>query len=184
MRSRIGVAIAIVVLAFGAAYFASPFWAAHRFRAAAVAGDTDGLEATVDFPAVRESLKAQLNVALTEKLRNDPEMRNNPFAGLGMMLLPTIVDRAVGGFVTPDGIAAIARNGRLERRGASGDTPARADIDYDYAYRGTDRFAVTVTAKNSGPGRGPTFVFERRGLFGWKLVRMEVPPEALSDRAV
>ena len=56
-----------------AAYLASPFLAVRQFRNAALAADVDGLDATVDFPAVRESLKSQITVALTAKMANDPE---------------------------------------------------------------------------------------------------------------
>jgi hypothetical protein len=140
------------------------------------------LDAAVDFPAVRESLKGQLTTALTQKMNNDPEMKANPFAGLGMILMPTIVGRMIDGMVTPDGLAAMARRGKVEAAKAGGQAKASVDpdVDYSYDYRGLDRFAVTVASKQTKAGEAPRFVFERRGLFSWKMIRLEIP-DAIFD---
>lgn len=179
MNKRVLATIAVVATLFGTAYLASPFWAAHRFRQAAIAADIDRLDAAVDFPAVRESLKSQMTVAITAKMASDPEMRSNPFAGLGMALMPTIVGRMVDGFVTPEGISALMKRGRLDTAASAKPAP---DIDYGYAYHGLDRFAVTVRAPEMMPDDAPKFVFERRGLFSWKMIRLELPRAALDGR--
>jgi hypothetical protein len=66
MSKKVWGAVAAVVILFGAAYLGSPFWAARQFRNAALSADVDRLDAAVDFPAVRESLKSQLSVAYRE----------------------------------------------------------------------------------------------------------------------
>ncbi|MEG3086859.1 DUF2939 domain-containing protein [Sphingomonas sp. PB4P5] len=177
MSKRVWAAVAAVVILFGAAYFGSPFWAARQFRDAALSADVDRLDAAVDFPAVRESLKSQLTVALTEKMQNDPEMRSNPFAGLGMMMMPAIVGKMVDSFVTPDGLSAMMKRGRVDT--SQPDAQAKSDIAYDYDYRTLDRFAVTVRAPETKAAEAPKFVFERRGLFSWKMIRLEVPTDLL-----
>ena len=177
-RKSLAVITAVLVL-FGAAYLGSPFWAVRQFRAAAISADVDRLDAAVDFPAVRESLKSQMTVAMTAKMTSDPEMRDNPFAGLGMALMPAIVAKMVDGFVTPAGISALMKRGRLEKPGAS--QPVK-DIDYDYAYHGLDRFAVTARAPEAKADEAPRFVFERRGLFSWKLIRLDIPQAAFDGR--
>ncbi|PAX06373.1 hypothetical protein CKY28_17370 [Sphingomonas lenta] len=100
MRRKIWAALMAIVVLFAVAYVASPFWAARQFREAALSADVDRLKAAVDFPAVRESLKSQLSVAMTAKFENDPAMRKNPFAGFGMTLMPTVVGKLVDG-LTP-----------------------------------------------------------------------------------
>lgn len=168
------VAAAAVLALFAASYFGSPYWAARELRSAAMSGDVDRIEAAVDFPAVRESLRGQLTVALTEKMNNAPELKDNPFAGLGMMLMPTIVQKAVESYVTPDGIAAIVQRGEVKKDGAP--SPS---LTYDYDWRGLDRFAVTIRPEKVAADRAPVIVFERRGTFTWKMIRLQLPKDVL-----
>lgn len=176
-KKLVAAAVAALVLIAGA-YFGSPYWAARQFREAAVSGDIDRLEAAVDFPAVRESLKAQLTVILTEKMNSDPEMKSNPFAGLAMMMMPTMINGAIDSFVTPDGISAMMKKGKVERnRHAAVGAQVDANLSYSYDYRGTDRFAVTPKSPTTPAEEAPSFVFERRGWFSWKVIRLEIPAD-------
>ncbi|WP_165926974.1 DUF2939 domain-containing protein [Sphingomonas sp. BK235] len=168
-------AIAMVALFIGA-YFGSPYWAARQLYAAAGSGDVDRIEAAVDFPAVRESLKGQLTVALTEKF--DEDQSDDPFKGIGTLLMPTIVQRAVDAFVTPDGIAAIVKRGQLEKSQDKGPKP---DLSYDYEWRSLDRFGITIHAKDVPAARAPMIVLERRGLFTWKMIRLQVPKDMIKN---
>lgn len=177
MRKTWIVATGVVVALFALAYIGSPYLAARDFVAAAKAGETAKLEAAVDFPAVRASLKPQLRAAMAARLRNDPAMRGNPFAGLGGMLMPSLLDRIVDSVVTADGVAALARAGKVVR---PGDTQAAAESSqHDLHFLSLDRFEVTVRRKDMG-GDPTNLVFERRGLFGWKLVRIDLPQDALT----
>ena len=179
-KKAIGITAAIIAVCV-AAYLASPFLAVHRFRNAALAADVDELDATVDFPAVRESLKSQFTVALTAKMANDPDMKSNPFAGLGAMFMPTIIGKMVDGFVTPEGISALVKQGRIKSNKADPQTTPSPDIHYSYAYRNLDRFAVTIEVPNTTTKDVPSLVFERRGLFSWKMIRLEIPENAFVD---
>jgi hypothetical protein len=81
----------VVALLLIALYFASPILALHSLTQAAKAGDKVALAQKVDFPAVRESLKAQLKTAMTRKFEEDPELRDNPFAAFGQLLMASVV---------------------------------------------------------------------------------------------
>lgn len=164
----IGVA---VLLAVAGIYVGSPYYAVHSLRNAALKADTDKLETSVDFPAVRESLKSQLSAAMIAKFQNDPEMKSNPFAGLGMMMLPTIVDRMVEAYVTADGIAAMMRGRSPTDKSELQQNP---DIESQTEYVGMDRFRVR-TRNTKLNEDGPSFVFERRGFASWKMIKLEIP---------
>ena len=181
MNKRAMGIIAAIIAVCVAAYLASPFLAVRQFRNAALAADVDGLDATVDFPAVRESLKSQFTVALTAKMANDPKMKSNPFAGLGAMLMPTIIGKMVDGFVTPEGISGLVKQGRVKSDKTDPQTTPNPDIHYSYAYRNLDRFAVTIEAPNATKEDAPSLVFERRGLFSWKMIRLEIPENAFAN---
>ncbi|MBP7704490.1 MAG: DUF2939 domain-containing protein [Caulobacter sp.] len=183
----IGLAVAVAVLVAGL-YAASPFWAMNRLRAAIEAGDRDRLEELVDFPSVRENLKADLNAAMMARIRNAPDLRDNPFAGLGMVLVPAIVDRLVDAMITPAGLAQLSEGEsptpggqRSESAKAPESKPAerKEEPKLAYGYRDLNRFQVVQTVD-----RGElTWVFRRRGLFSWQLVRLELP-KALLDEPV
>lgn len=178
MNKKVWLAAIAMVGLFAAIYLGSPFWAVYQFKDAGLTADVDKLDEAVDFPAVRESLKSQLTVAMTTKMQSDPQMRSNPFAGLGMLMMPAIIDKMVDGFVTPDGISALLKHGRVEKAETSaGNSP---NVSYGYDYRNLDRFAVTVKGPDVRDDAAPKFVFERRGLFSWKMIRIEIPQEVFS----
>ena len=169
----IGTALALVALAYGA----SPYVAVRGFVAAAKAGDAQKLGASVDFPAVRADLKPQLTQAVTTRMERDPQMRGNPLAGLGMILMPTILDRMIDSVVTPDGIAALVRAGKVGHSGAAAASSQR--VDYDYQYVALDRFRVTLRRKGAADDSA-SLIFARRGLFSWRLVRIALPQSTLT----
>lgn len=190
MKRKAWLALAVIVLVLAAAaYLASPLVAFRAMSVAAEAGDRDGLARTVDFPAVRADLKEQLNARLMGALRQDRSLSDGPFGALGALLGPAIVEQVVNAAVTPDGVAAIVRSGRapLSEIGPGATAPpppvepvtvAAADKSKRstrFAYTDLNHFrARTVTADN--PDQPLGWVLERRGLFGWKLVRIELPP--------
>lgn len=182
----VGAAVAAASLAL-AAYFGSPLLAANALRNAAVAGDVDKLQRLVDFPAVRESLKGQLNALIVQSLQSDPEMRDNPFAGFAAVLAPAIVNQAVDGYVTAEGLGAMMRAQKPTVSVSPGDGPsaspsaaARADppvaptAKFEHRYRDLDTYEIrSLSATN--PAEHFSFILHRHGLFGWKLARIELP---------
>lgn len=169
----IGAAVALFVLAYGA----SPYLAVRGFVAAAKQGDAEKLRDSVDFPAVRADLKPQLAAAVTTRMERDPAMRGNPLAGLGAMLMPSILDRMIDSVVTPEGIAALVRAGKVGHV-ETGSAPPRR-VDYGFHYAALNRFDVTL--RRQGATDDPVnLVFERRGLFAWKLIRIALPQSSLT----
>lgn len=178
VSAGVGVLLALLV----AGYFASPILALNSLTAAAKAGDRDKLEQGVDFPAVRQSLKAQLNEAMTRTIEDDPKLRDNPFAAFGQILLHGVVDKAVDAYATPDSIAnMVAANRAPSKITLSQDEPvqppkprAKSETEIHYAYQDLDHFRATYRGKNDDGGT-LGLVLKRHGIFGWKLVRIELP---------
>lgn len=163
-------AVSLIAVGLGGMFFGSPYLAARNLQQSALSGDKDALEQVVDFPSVRESLKSQMNAAIMTKLQNDPEMANNPFAGLAMMLAPAILERAVEAYVTPDGIAAIVAG----QKPNGGPVEPNPNVDFESQWINVDRFRVIAREKNSDKAM-PSFLFERQGFATWKLVKIEFP---------
>ncbi len=183
----LGVLAGAIIIFIGGAYLASPYFAAKALADAAQAGDKGKLDAMVDFPSVRDGLKSQFNAALTANMQNDPDMKDNPFAGLGMMMVPAIADRMVDAVVTPEGIARMAKARRSETT-TTEPTPAPTsstkddDTVHSYKYVTLDRFRASAAAK-SNLKQHVDFVFERRNLFTWKLVKIDMSDALLNTNA-
>ncbi|WP_066805589.1 DUF2939 domain-containing protein [Sphingomonas asaccharolytica] len=172
----IGAAFALFALAYGA----SPYVAVRGFVAAAKQGDAEKLRGSVDFPAVRADLKPQLAAAVTTRMERDPAMQGNPLAGLGKILMPSILDRMIDSVVTPEGIAALVRAGKVGHADTESVAPRR--VDYGFHYVTLNRFDVTLRRRRA-VGDPVNLVFERRGLFAWKLVRIALPQSSLTGPA-
>jgi hypothetical protein len=178
LKKWVALAAAVLLLA-GGLYFGSAYLAARNLKEAALSADADKLDAAVDFPSVRESLKSQMSTALMKKMNDDPQMKDNPFAGLGMMMMPAIVDRAVDTFVTSDGLAALVR-GTKPAEAKDAPRTENPDVQYDYQWVSADRFRVKLTnVKKHEPG--PSLVFDRRGFATWKLIKVELPDGIFED---
>lgn len=177
MNRRFGLVAGLTVVLLGSLYIGSPYYAANALKEAAIAGDVDTLDQGIDFPAVRESLKAEMTAALMAELQADPKMKDNPFAGFGAMMMPVIVDKAVGSFVTPEAIAKLAKGGKP---GQDSDFDKPGTVDYKTEYSSLSRFRVHTVNPETGQS-GPTFLFERQGLIDWKVIKIELPEGFLSN---
>ncbi|HWT53046.1 MAG TPA: DUF2939 domain-containing protein [Caulobacter sp.] len=187
-RILIGAGVGVLLALLVAGYFASPILALHGLTAAAKAGDRSRLEQAVDFPAVRESLKTQLNAAMTRKFEEDPKLRDNPFAAFGQLLLGSVVDKAIDAYATPDAIASmVATNEPPKTISTAPDRPvveptkpkAKSETEVRYGYQDLNHFRATYRDRKHGDDEPFALILERRGVFSWKLVRIELPGLAL-----
>lgn len=177
MKKWVGL-IAVAILVVGGYFIASPYLAASALKTAAIEGDGDSLETSVDFPAVRESLKSQMTIALNEKMQNDPEMSANPFSGLAMLMVPKIVDQAIDVYVTPEGLAQLAQGKKPKADNAPASDGTSTEFEYEWV--SIDRFRVTPKTVD-GESTPPSLLFERRGFSDWKLIRLELPDDMFDE---
>jgi hypothetical protein len=178
-RSWILVGVAATVVIGTLAYGLSPFLAFSRLKDAAKSGNRDRLEDLVDFPTVRENLKSELAAGLMKSITASPEARGNPFAGVGALLIPTITDRMVDSIITPDGIALVLSRGKVSRPSEepSAKSPATKDssnIEAVLSYRTLNRFHADLRRRDQ-PETTLALTLERRGWFGWRLIRIDIP---------
>ena len=88
---------AVLLLVYGA----SPYFSFWRFTNAIRSHDATAINARVDFPAVRASLKKQLVARFANRASSQKRWSN---------LGPTLIDAIIDAYVTPDGIAALLSN--------------------------------------------------------------------------
>jgi hypothetical protein len=175
MRNVI-LAVALVLLVAGAWFAGSPYLALDGLRTSMEEGDAAGLEDRVDFPRLRESLKAEFNARVIAA--TSESLADNPFGAVGLALASKMVDGIVDASVTPSGLARLASgeaapqpqapNDRAPSSGQAGGAFEDARIERETA----SRFSVWVPS-DSGGGE-VRFVFRRRGL-SWVLTSIELP---------
>lgn len=186
-RKAATILAAVLAALFLAAYFASPVFAFKALAEAGQTGNRGALAEYVDFPAVRADLKVQLQERMLGAFAKDTTLSTSPFGALGALLAPSIVGQVVDTAVTPEGIGAIIKSGKapLTDKGEAASLAAppaetappapagKPNKTTRFGYVDVNHFRAR-TAVGAAPPLG--WVLERRGLFGWKLVRIELPP--------
>ncbi|HEY5803003.1 MAG TPA: DUF2939 domain-containing protein [Lysobacter sp.] len=167
---------------------AGPFMTIHGIRDAIQAQDSAALSEHVDFPVLRQSLRAQVEDALARRAGADIQG-----SALGAIALG-LANQAAGGMVdviaTPAGIGAILEGrGLLHRISGGGidqadpyahQTPPDPLRDASYRFESPSRFTATVLTADKKP---VVFVLQRQGMH-WKLADIRLPlstPQQPSD---
>jgi hypothetical protein len=163
--------VALLIVAAAAAWwFASPLLTLKDMRDAAAANDADRLSAHIDYPALREDLKADLMARMMAEMGKD----KSGFGTIGMAFGSALIGPVIDGMVSPAGLRAafVAKQNQPAATGlkAAADRPA-LDIGKDVTIRhdGIDQFAVVPRDP-----RGGTLIFRRHGLT-WKLSGIDLP---------
>ncbi|WP_296167730.1 DUF2939 domain-containing protein [uncultured Brevundimonas sp.] len=172
-----GVVIAGVIGLAGY-WAAAPVLTGQAIIRAAERGDGAALERLVDFPALRESMKGELNDLLVAEMRSDPRVVENNLGGLATMLGPMFISGAVDTVVTPQGVAAMVTTAKApEADGTASLEPDKGrdepDLHKAWGYRSLDVFAVTLTDRDR-PENSLALLLERRGLFTWRLAAVDL----------
>ena len=172
--------VAALVIAFGALVYASPYFTLRSIGKVVERRDVDAVSAYVDFPALRESVKAQMLARMRPEL-DKAGAGDNPFANIGKMLATGVVNQLTDALVSPTGVMVMLKSGKPGRPAdvaaagvgveTQGSTPRR---DYAVDHQGWSQVFVHPKGESTG------FIFRRDGLFAWKLagVKMDSPDAA------
>jgi hypothetical protein len=166
------VAAVLIIVASGALwYFESPAWTLKGMRDAARSHDADALNAYVDYPALRKSLKAELKA----RMRAEAQKDKSGFGDLGRALGSVTLGPLLDVLVSPAGMRAALLANRQENT-APAASALHVPREPVIVRRNFSEFLVTAKGQpNSG------LVFKRHGL-SWMLSGVELPPDA-STRA-
>ena len=170
-------ALALVVLILLGGYVAvGPYLTVRAIRIAVKEQDAAALSRQVDFPALRASLKAQLDDRLLRKAGAD--LQSNPFAAFGLSIANSLIGGGVDAMVTPAGLGALMEGHKIWKRVDDGISPPDPTVpapevlhDARYRYESPSRFTATV---GDDEGRPMVFVMTRNGLH-WKLSDIRLP---------
>ncbi|HRP08226.1 MAG TPA: DUF2939 domain-containing protein [Gemmatimonadales bacterium] len=144
-------------------YWQSPRRAWDRFNRALITGQEGELQAVIDFPILRDNLRADLKAAL--------QARGGRSGGLAAEVSGALLDRMVGAALTPGSLAlTISAFGMREARAEEGPGLIHA-ARVRYRYRSPSRVDVEVRPEDGEATAGGIFTFERSGI-SWKLTRI------------
>jgi len=184
---KISIVVALVVLAVLGWGWYSPYYTLSKLRDAARAGNADYVNAHIDYPAVRDSLQASMTAMATRKLGGAEAVQHNPFARFGAAIAGAVSRPLTDALVTPEGMRELL----LQSAHRSGDNQGQADNksaepadgdasppsdeekplrNIDAGYRNWREFRIGADSR-IGP---VALVFQRQGLFEWKLTAVEV----------
>jgi hypothetical protein len=167
--AALAAAAALIIAAGVTWYLASPGWTLHQIKAAADANDPDALNAYIDYPALREDLKAEIVGQMTAEAKK----HKSRFGGLGLAIGTAMIGPVIDGLVTPAGMRAalMAKRDQARIEGAPKAASAlHVPDDPVIVRRGFSEFLV---ASKQQPMSG--LVFTRHGI-SWKLSGVDLPP--------
>ena len=82
---KITIAAAVAVIVIAATAYASPYYALHQIKTALAERNAEALAEHVDFPALRTSVKAQLETSMARSIEATAGS-GNPLAALGQSI--------------------------------------------------------------------------------------------------
>lgn len=165
----------LVLLVFAAYVAAGPYITVSAIKSGFAENDTAKLERYIDFPLLRQNIKAQLNAAMAEDAARSTE--KNFFAALMAGLKAKLVDGMVDAMVTPKGLANLMEGKKAVKSATATDSPPEEKKDIfknaRYTYDSLEHFSIWVPNEK---GEETRFVLQRQGL-SWKLVNFILNPQ-------
>lgn len=155
-------------------FYFTPYLSVYNMKKAAEKQNADALSRYVDYPALRESLKANFNAMMASEITQS----DNPFGALGTALGAALVNQMIDAFITPESLAMMIKgeepqigdSGKEHKEKSSPETEAETSMSYE----GINQFVVKVKDKNSS--EDPIkFIYKRAGIISWKLSALRLP---------
>jgi hypothetical protein len=174
------VTLALLALAFAGWAYLTPYLAARSLHSAVDARDAVRIADHVNFPELRQSMKAGLLAKMTAAAAAKGD--DAPVL-LGLAFANVLISPMVDAMVSPEGLARLLDGEKPELAKTKNpppqdaDKPAEKDVEKDIqrsmGYETLNRFVVTFTKPTES--QSISLVFTREGAFSWKLSGLRLP---------
>jgi len=173
------ITVIVMAVAAGGVVYASPYWAIHVMKQAAIDRDVDELMARVDEPALRKSVQLALGFRLGEMLQeNRGEGTRKPLPEEAQRNVASQAEPMVDALTSSTLLIAMIREGRPSQALGRFAAPSRPSADTSPAGWSTEpRYldSSTVEVHPKGAADAGAFVLRRSGILGWKLSGLRWP---------
>ncbi len=165
--------IIAVFVVFSVWFYFTPHRIVSQMESAAEAGDAARLSEYVNYPELKESLKTEFSTALSAKAKQ--KIDTDLLGALGAALVTGFVDPMIDALVTPEGLAMMMK-GHVSRNNKPASTakPSKTEVKMSTSYESFNRFIV-IASPMDAPDESVKLVFNRHGLFAWKLSSVQLP---------
>ncbi|NHQ90713.1 DUF2939 domain-containing protein [Janthinobacterium lividum] len=173
---KITIAAAVVAVAVVATAYASPYYALHQIKTALAERNAEALAEHVDFPALRASIKTQLEASMARSIAATAGS-DNPLAALGQSIAGAMLGKMVDTMVSPAGVVALVNKSAVSPQAdvnTNADAPAdgaQKKAEYSAGYAGLNTFVVRA---KDGTAQDGALVLQRHGVWDWKLSSIEI----------
>ncbi len=162
--------------------YESPYLTVKWMAEAAAAKDTAKVAQYIDFPALRESVRPQVEHAASEIGASRGPQGNDPFANFARGLASSVATRMafdmVDQYVSPEGLDNIIQ-GRVGARLGSGDPNAIPAMFQRAVFSRPDLSHTVITLQpNPSISEYLRLILTRTGL-SWKLTGASIPPSMM-----
>lgn len=156
-----------VSLLVGGWLFATPYIAASSMESAIESQDAEKISKYVDFPALKENIKASINEAVLEEAAKAG--KNDVASQMGAAMAAAFIGPMVDAMISPQGLAMMvgskSKPGEPPKKTASiKDNP---DTKITQGYKDFNTFGVDITDKPSN--KTISLIFKRSEIYQWKL---------------
>ena len=173
-KRRLQALAAVAALGF----YLTPYLAVQRIRHAAAAQDLVRLAGWVDFPALRASLKHNLQAGIASRsltVQGQP----TPASALGAAVAGALLGPMVDALITPASLSRLLQGqapaGAVVASGRLNTSTAPGQLQTHMAYEGFNHFVLSISRAGDGDDDQPVaLVLQRDGLFSWKLADLRL----------
>jgi hypothetical protein len=184
-KKLIFILLGLSAIVLAACFYFTPYWAVANMKAAAENRDAEALSEYVDFPSLKESLKANFNAMMESEVSKN--MSDNPFGAFGAALASAFINPMIDNLVTPESLAMMMKgekpdlnrteNSDYKSIPSNKEDNMATSMNYDHF----NSFIVTIKEKES-PDEPIKMIFKRHGITSWKLSALRLPlPESKSS---
>lgn len=187
-------------LAICALWIAWPYYSLYQLSEAVDQGDEIALESLVDWTSLKQGLKGDLAILIAKSVAAEPE--NEPGSALAAGFLavfgPAFVDKIVDAYVTPQGLAQLFKEKRVNLKNKQVDTPTKSkesptgdnetntvnsaseafwnNLEYAFFTRSPFMFLVELKSKDKeDENQEPLKLLMKWQNGGWELTRLILP---------
>lgn len=161
--------IAVALLAFVAIFYSMPYITSQRIERALLDEDADALSRHIDFPSLRESLKAILSASTMNKVFTPNG--NDSSSAFGAALTGYFTNSIVDSMVTPENLSQLMKKSTffsdIGKRMYEKNMGGKSNFKTEIGYEDFENFAISINRNSSNSPL--KIILHRNGFFTWKI---------------